>query len=200
MYVDKYINPIIRSSYLCRASTICYYMTKSIDERSSADVAEVHAVTTPTIVDDSDLGIIKLLVAGHNNQQIADETKIPLSTVQRKTRTMFEKGYIISRNEINYKQLGYRRGLIHIYLEHGDLKQTATRVTKMDSVQTVSLHAGNSDIIGFFLYKNTEQVLGLIDEVKKMEGVGNVVWSEEVYTFPRTNHANKMFVMHDELR
>jgi DNA-binding Lrp family transcriptional regulator len=176
------------------------YMTKSINERSSADVAEVQAVTTPTILDDSDLGIIKLLVAGHNNQQIANEMKIPLSTVQRKTRIMFEKGYVISRNEINYKQLGYRRGLIHIYLEHGDLKQTATRVTKMDSVQTVSLHAGNSDIIGFFLYKNTEQVLGLIDEVKKMEGVGNVVWSEEVYTFPQTNHASKMFVMHDELR
>jgi DNA-binding Lrp family transcriptional regulator len=179
---------------------MCCYMTKSINERSSADVAEVQAVTTPTILDDSDLGIIKLLVAGHNNQQIANETKIPLSTVQRKTRIMIKKGYVISRNEINYKQLGYRRGLIHIYLERGDLKQTATRVRKMDSVQTVSLHAGNSDIIGFFLYKNTEQVLGLIDEVKKMEGVGNVVWSEEVYTLPQTNRANKMFVMHDELR
>jgi hypothetical protein len=70
----------------------------------------------------------------------------------------------------------------------------------MDSVQTVSLHAGNSDIIGFFLYKKTEQVLGLIDEVKKMEGVGNVVWSEEVYTFTQMNHASKMFVMHNELR
>jgi Lrp/AsnC family transcriptional regulator, regulator for asnA, asnC and gidA len=175
-------------------------MTKSIDERSSADVAEVQVGTTPSILDDSDLGIIKLLVAGHNNQQIANETKIPLSTVQRKTRIMFEKGYVISRNEINHKRLGYKRGLIHIYLEHGDLKQTATRVTKMDSVQTVSLHAGNSDIIGFFLYKNTEQVLGLIDEVKKMEGVGNVVWSEEVYTFTQMNHASKMFVMHNELR
>ena len=70
----------------------------------------------------------------------------------------------------------------------------------MDSVQTVSLHAGNSDIIGFFLYKNTEQVLRLIDEVKKLEGIDNVVWSEEVYTFPQTNDASKMFMMHDELR
>ena len=176
------------------------YMTKSINERSSADVAEVQAVTTSTILDDSDLTIIKLLVAGHNNQQIANETKIPLSTVQRKTRMMFEKGYIISRNEINYKRLGYKRGLIHIYLEHGDIKQTATRVTKMNSLQAVSLHAGNSDIIGFFLYKNTEQVLGLIDEVKKMEGVDSVVWSEEVYTFPQPDNTSKMFVMHDELR
>jgi Lrp/AsnC family transcriptional regulator, regulator for asnA, asnC and gidA len=177
-------------------------MTKSINELSSADVAEVQVGTAaaPTILDNSDLGIIKLLVAGHNNQQIANETKIPLSTVQRKTRIMFEKGYVISRNEINHKRLGFRRGLIHIYLEHGDLKQTATRVTKMDSVQKVSLHAGNSDIIGFFLYKNTEQVLGLIDEVKKMKGVGNVVWSEEVYTFTQMNHASKMFVMHNELR
>ena len=176
---------------------MCCYMTKSINERSSADVGQV---STSTILDGSDLEIIKLLVAGHGNQQIANETKIPLSTVQRKTRIMFEKGYVTSRIEIDYKRLGYKRGLIHIYLEHGDLKQIATRVAKMDSVQTVSLHAGNSDIIGFFLYKNTEQVLGLIDEVKKMEGIGNVVWSEEVYAFPQTNHASKMFMMHDELR
>lgn len=113
---------------------------------------------------------------------------------------MFGKGYVISRNEIDYKRLGYKRGLIHIYLEHGDIRQIATRVTKMDSIQTVSLHAGNSDIIGIFLYNKTEQVLGLIDEVKRMEGVGNVVWSEEVYTFKQTNPASKMFVMHDELR
>jgi Lrp/AsnC family transcriptional regulator, regulator for asnA, asnC and gidA len=175
-------------------------MTKKINERSSAEVEEVQAVTTSTILDDSDLRIIKLLVAGHNNQQIANETKIPLSTIQRKTRKMFEKGYVISRNEIDYKRLGYKRGVIHIYLEQGNLNQIATRVTKMDSVQTVSLHAGNSDIIGFFLYQNTEQVLGLIDEVKKMEGISNVVWSEEVYTFPHRNHASKMFTMHNELR
>ena len=174
-------------------------MTKSINERSSANFAEEQAGTAPTILDDSDLAIIKLLVAGHNNQQIANEMKIPLSTIQRKTRIIFEKGYVISRNEIDHKRLGYRRGLIHIYLEHGNLKQIATKVTKLDSVQTVSLHAGNSDIIVFFLYKKTEQVLGLIDEVKKMEGISNVVWSEEVYTFPHTNHASKMFSMHDEL-
>jgi Lrp/AsnC family transcriptional regulator, regulator for asnA, asnC and gidA len=198
--VAKYINPKIRSSYLCRTSMYCY-MTKSINKRSSTNVAGVQAATTTsTILDDSDLRIIKLLVASHNNQQIANETKIPLSTIQRKTRMMFEKEYVISRNEINYKKLGFRRGLIHIYLNHGDLKQIATRVTKMDSVQTVSMHAGNSDIIGVFLYNKTEQVLGLIDEVKKMEGVDSVVWSEEVYTFPQTDNTSKMFVMHDELR
>jgi DNA-binding Lrp family transcriptional regulator len=85
-------------------------MIKSIIKRSSIDSAEVQAGTAPTapttILDDSDLRIIKLLVTGHNNQQIANETKIPLSTVQRKTRIMFEKGYVISRNQINYKRLG----------------------------------------------------------------------------------------------
>ena len=67
-------------------------------------------------------------------------------------------------------------------------------------MQTVSLHVGDSDIIGFFLYKNTEQVLGLIDEVKKMEYVDSIIWPGEVYTFTQMNHASKMFVVHDELR
>jgi hypothetical protein len=62
---------------------------------------------------------------------------------------MFEKEYVISRNKIDYKRLGYKRGLIHIYLNHGNLNQIATRITKMDRVQTVSLHAANSDIIAF---------------------------------------------------
>jgi Lrp/AsnC family transcriptional regulator, regulator for asnA, asnC and gidA len=59
---------------------------------------------------------------------------------------MVEKRYVISRNEIDYERLGYKKGLIHIYLNHGNLNQIATRVTKIDSVQTVSLNADNSDI------------------------------------------------------
>jgi DNA-binding Lrp family transcriptional regulator len=186
-----------------------YCMTKSTKKESfssssSSDpkkqpLATAPTTANPTFLKDSDLRIIKLLVAGHDNQQIANETKIPLSTVQRNTKILFEKGYVISRNEINHKQLGLRRGLIHIYLEHGDIRQIAAKVTTMDSIQTVSLHAGNSDIIGVFMYNKTEQVLGLIDEIKKTEGVSSVVWSEEVYTFPQTNGASRMFTMHDEV-
>jgi Lrp/AsnC family transcriptional regulator, regulator for asnA, asnC and gidA len=174
-------------------------MTKAIKEKASYDVTEVEAVTTRDVVNESDLQIIKLLAHGYDNKQIADKTKTPLSTIQRRTRILFEKAYVIAKTEVNHKKLGYRRGLVHIYLEHGDIKQVAEKVTKMKSIQTVSLHAGNSDIIGFFLYKNTEQVLGLIDEVKKMEGVGNVVWSEEVYTFPQMRDEGSMFMMHEEI-
>jgi hypothetical protein len=39
------------------------------------------------------------------------------------------------------------------------------------------------------MYNKTEQVLGLIDEIKKTEGVHNVVWSEELYTFPQKDDA-----------
>ena len=68
-------------------------MNKSTNVRSSsADVAEVQEVSISNTLDDSDLGIIKLLVAGHNNQQIANEMKIPLSTVQRRTRRILKRG------------------------------------------------------------------------------------------------------------
>lgn len=135
-------------------------------------------------IDDIDMKVIELLTFGFNNKQISDKLKVPLSTIQRRTRKLFEKGLIITRTEPNYEQLGFKRGLIHIYLSKGEIDSVGHAISRMKGIISASVHVGNSDIVGFFIYRNTGQLLKMTTEVKKIPGVEKVMWSEEVYSIP----------------
>ena len=69
--------------------------------------------------------------------------------------------------------------------------------SKMDGVQSVSLHIGNFDILGFLLYNNTKQLMGPVSGIKRIQGIKKVVWSEEVYTIPSKHDP---LSMHSELK
>jgi hypothetical protein len=38
--------------------------------------------------------------------------------------------------------------------------------------------------VGFFIYRNTRQLLKMTSDVKEVPGVEKVMWSEEVYSLP----------------
>ena len=40
---------------------------------------------------------------------------------------------------------------------------------------------GNSDIVGEFVYEDSEQIVELISRVKQLNEVEKIVWSEEMY-------------------
>lgn len=133
-------------------------------------------------VDNLDTKIIEFLTFGYNNKQISDKLDIPLSTIQRRTRILGEKELIVTRIEPNYEKLGFKRGLLHIYLSKGEVDSVGQKVSKMKGIISASVHVGNSDIVGFFIYRNTQQLLNLTSDVKKITGVERVMWSEEVYS------------------
>jgi DNA-binding Lrp family transcriptional regulator len=133
-------------------------------------------------VDNTDTRIIELLTFGYNNKQISDRLNIPLSTIQRRTRKLGEKELIVTRIEPNYEKLGFKRGLLHIYLSKGEVDSIGQKISKMKGIISASIHVGNSDIVGFFIYRNTQQLLKLTSDVKKITGVDRVMWSEEVYS------------------
>jgi Lrp/AsnC family transcriptional regulator for asnA, asnC and gidA len=133
-------------------------------------------------VDSLDTKIIEFLTFGYNNKQISDKLNIPLSTIQRRTRKLNEKELIVTRIEPNYEKLGFKRGLLHIYLSKGEVDSVGQKVSKMNGIISASVHVGNSDIVGFFIYRNTQQLLKLTSDVKKISGVDKVMWSEEVYS------------------
>ena len=135
-------------------------------------------------IDDIDMRVIELLTFGFNNKQISVKLKIPLSTTQRRTRKLFEKGLIVTRTEPNYEKLGFKRGLIHIYLSKGEIESVGLAISKMKGIISASVHVGNSDIVGFFIYRNTWQLLKMTSDVKKVPGVEKIMWSEEVYSIP----------------
>ena len=135
-------------------------------------------------LDELDMKIIALLVIGRDNKQIADELRVPLSTIQRRTRRLFEKKTVKNRVEPNYRQLGYSKGVIHLYINNVDAMAVSQKLAEISGVVAVSIHIGNSDIVGDIIYKNSMEVLDLIARCKRIEGVMKVVWSEEVYSMP----------------
>ena len=135
-------------------------------------------------LDTRDQEILQLLLTGKDNRAIATNLKIPMSTVQRRTRKLFERDLVRLRMELNYKKLGFRRGLLHVYLKDGNIKGIAEQISKVNGMQSTSIHIGNSDIVGLFIFRETQRLLDILSDCKKIGGVDRVVWSEEVLDIP----------------
>jgi len=132
-------------------------------------------------IDRLDEDIIQLLLKGKNSKDIAYNVRSPLSTVQRRTRKLFENELIVSTVELNYEKLGYKRGLLHLYLSDGIVDEVGKILAERAGILSVAVHIGNSDLVALFIYKDSKQLLETISESKKIKGVERVLWSEEVY-------------------
>lgn len=143
-------------------------------------------------LDELDIKIISLLVQGRNNRDICKELGVPLSTIQRRTRIIFEKELLTNRVELNYKKLGLSKGLAHLYLGDGDALQTAKKLMGVDGVVSVSIHIGNSDVVGEIVYRDSVNILNLLSQIKRISGVQKVVWSEEIYYMPVDGASSRM--------
>ncbi|HKR73889.1 MAG TPA: Lrp/AsnC family transcriptional regulator [Candidatus Nitrosocosmicus sp.] len=139
-------------------------------------------------IDKIDTQILDLLVQNHNNKQISKTLKIPLSTVQRRVRKLIEKGFVTSKTLINFTKFGFKSGSIHIYLDDGNVDAILKSVSKLKGVTALEVHIGNSDIIAGVVYKDGRDLLYLIANIKKMEGVERIVWSERIFEYPLTSN------------
>ena len=124
------------------------------------------------------------MINGKSNKEISQYLSIPLSTIQRWTRHLFESGIIIPRVELDYEKLGYKTGLLHIYLKNGNINAIAKRINELEGVTSIEIHIGNSDILTNVVYKDGKKLLLLVSEIKNFDGVERIVWSERVYRSP----------------
>ncbi|HET8793794.1 MAG TPA: hypothetical protein VFM31_08370, partial [Nitrososphaeraceae archaeon] len=46
---------------------------------------------------------------------------------------------------------------------------------------SVSVHVGNSDLVALFVYRESKDLVETMGEIKEIEGVDRILWSEEVY-------------------
>ena len=134
--------------------------------------------------DNIDIKIIELMVDGRNNKQISSQLSMPLSTIQRRVRTLLVSGIITPRVHLNYEKLGFKTGLLHIYLKDGDIDEIAKKVYEVDGITSFEIHIGNSDILANVVYKEGKELLNIIVAIKKLEGVERIVWSERIYQSP----------------
>lgn len=148
--------------------------------------------TLPIKIDETDRKIIELLVANHDNSSISKKLQIPLPTIQRRTRKLFEKELVSTKVELNYEKLGYKRGLLHIYLTRGLLDKIGKNIVEMRGILSVSVHVGNSDLVALFVYRDSKDLIETMSEIKQIEGVEKVLWSEEVYFIYPPNQQNNL--------
>lgn len=134
--------------------------------------------------DDIDIRILELLIQGKNSKQISSSLGIPISTIQRRVRKLFEKEFIMSKYQINFTKFGFKSGCIHIYLHDGDIDTILEKVSKLKGVASLETHIGNSDIICEVVYREGRDLFDLISNIKNMEGVEKVVWSERIFEYP----------------
>lgn len=135
-------------------------------------------------MDYTDFKIISLLVTGNDNKKISSILKIPLSTIQRRTRKILLSEIVKLEYQPNFKMLGINKGLLHTYLRNGHLRQTAEKISDMEGILSVTIHVGNSDVVSEFVYENSEDLVDIIAAIKEIEGVDRVLWSEEVFKVP----------------
>jgi signal transduction histidine kinase len=130
-----------------------------------------------------------MMVLGLDNKNIAEELRTPLSTIQRRTRILLRSGYVNQLFQPNYKKLGLKKGLLHVYLRTGHIKRVAEDLLSNEGVMSSEVHVGNSDVVEEFVYEDSEQLVDLISKVKTIDGVDRVVWSEEVFLLPGKKHS-----------
>jgi Lrp/AsnC family transcriptional regulator for asnA, asnC and gidA len=134
--------------------------------------------------DKTDYRVISLLVLGYDNKKISSTLKVPLSTIQRRTRIILLSGIVTLEYTPNFQMLGIKKGLLHTYLRDGKLRKTAEKISEMEGILSVTLHVGNSDIVSEFVYDNSEELVDIIAAIKEIEGVDKVMWSEEIFKLP----------------
>ena len=132
-------------------------------------------------LDKTDFRIVSLLVIGYDNKKISSTLKIPLSTIQRRTRLILQSEIVTQEYQPNFKMLGIKKGLLHTYLRDGKLRKTAEKISEMEGILSVTIHVGNSDIVSEFVFDNSEDLIDIIAAIKEIQGVEQVVWSEEIY-------------------
>ncbi len=81
-------------------------------------------------VDDLDIKIIHLMMRGNNNKQIASQIKVPLGTVQRRTKRLIAEQAVLTKTELNYEMFGFKKGLLHIYITNGDIEKIVKDISK----------------------------------------------------------------------
>lgn len=145
-------------------------------------------------LDELDLKIMSFLVLGRNNKEICAELGVPLSTVQRRTRMIFEKEMLTSKVELNYKKLGINKGLVHLYLADGEAMEIAKKLVELQGIISVSIHIGNSDLVAEIIYRDSMDILNMLSLIKRVKGVQKVVWSEEIHRIAATKKENMLAV------
>jgi DNA-binding Lrp family transcriptional regulator len=131
-----------------------------------------------------DKQILKLLLEPNSevsSHTLEEKLGIPRSTIQRR-RKHLEKEYLQHPYSLNLENLGFRRVDLLIYTGGGATQAIARELLKLDEVVYVGRSIGEHtiDLRAEVIIKDNSELLGLLELVKAMPSVRDVIWSEIV--------------------
>jgi len=143
---------------------------------------------------EADRKMLKLLVDSEgtvSTHEISEVLGVPLSTVQRR-RKRLEDTYLIRTYSLDPMKFGYRRIDLLIYTEGGFTIDIGQELLKREEVTAAFRTIGEHTIdlrVEVFV-KDNGVLLDLLEQVKAMKGVRDVIWTEVIETIGRKSPPN----------
>jgi len=121
-----------------------------------------------------------------SSQDLATKLGVPLSTVRRR-RKRLERDFLKIHYVLDIEKFGWRRVDFFISVKNGMMNAIAKRLMELDDVTYIGRSIGEHtiDLRVETIVKDNSVLLDLLEEIKGMEGVRDVVWSEIVSVFGR---------------
>ena len=154
--------------------------TESIQE-SSIDSSPKYV---KKLLDSINIKIISELIRKPDisSLNLSKKLDIPLSTLQRR-RARIEKDILKKTYTFNYKSFGARVGDLIINVDKGRSDGVAQSILKKYKNNVTYCHTRidlTHSVLGHVIYKDTEELYYLIENIKAMEYVNSLSWSETV--------------------
>jgi DNA-binding Lrp family transcriptional regulator len=147
---------------------------------------------------DIDRKMLRLLLDSEGtitSNDVSLQLGIPLSTVQRR-RKKLEDTYLIRTYSLDPMKFGYRRIDLLIYTEGGETMKVGKQLLEREEVTYAARTIGEHTIdlrVEVFVKENGV-LLNLLEDVKAMKGVRDVIWTEVIETLGRKNPPNHIVI------
>jgi DNA-binding Lrp family transcriptional regulator len=133
--------------------------------------------------------ILKELLLQENRKTsefLSKKLGIPLTTIQRR-RKILEQEIIKMEYFLRLDKFGWRRVDFFLSPQTGKNHEVANEILSMEPIIFVGKTIGQHtiDLKAESIVKDNSQILGLMEKMKTMDGIKEVVWSEIVMTLAR---------------
>lgn len=158
--------------------------------KKDGDIQSANA-TKITRLSELDKEILKVLLSPDNGVKrssllLAKKLGIPQTTIQRRKKRL-EKDFLTSSFTLNIEKFGWRRVDLLIYTKNGKTDSVANKLLENEEVVYVGKSIGEHtiDLRVEIIVKDNAELLDILEKVKSMDGVNDVVWSEIVQVVGR---------------
>src|ERR687883_751260 len=158
--------------------------TKSSSTESNNGAFNYSSKQASKLLDNTNLKIISELLKNPSISSLilAKRLDIPLSTLQRR-RIRIEKDILKKTYTLNYRAFGARVGDLIINVDKGKSDEVAQTILMKYKNNVVYCHTRIDlihSVLAHVIYKNTEDLYYLIENIKAIEYVNGLSWSEMV--------------------